>query len=1042
MAKATKQPTGLTATRKGNSFTFSWKIADKDYYAGIRIWASNRKRVLVNKAIDGRSTSYTLTYNIKEAASGLTFSVKGQRRKDDDYTYSMSAYTTKRWEFALPLAPKASFTLDNDHINSGTFSWTINAPDTWWAACSGWEYESILIKNCNDSDPTHIQSSLWANAVKGHGDGTSGNWTKTEDSSLFNVPGYSYTRWLRVRSVGPKGKSSWSYAHHTYALPGEATNITASISAKGQANGYMCTVKWSAAWRFMRPIQRSTVEYAIAKPVTTSSIIDGKRVISWDCPENPSWKDAGSVLGASDKNAITFSIDDFIDADNVAFVRVLTHYDTSLPSREIFASGGELFLPDPTNIQISTMEPSTRKITVSADNPSELSESYLRVLLLNDKDNRDAYQILGIITKNDSNVIVTIPEGYDEDDIVIGVQTYLADYNIRESGGEILPAEDLVFENIKMASKNIIWSGSNVQSPPDIQLIPVNSEIAQVIWSWKGLDVDQIELSWADHNDAWESTSEPSSYIVNNTHNGQWNISGLGVGTWYIRARFIRVYGENVTYGPWSDIKSIKLSSAPAIPSLILSPETITPDGEVTAYWAYVSTDGTSQMQADICEATLNDETGEFTYGPSIARSETAQHVSILASDHGWSSGEKHYLAVRVISASGEQSNGWSTPVPLSIADAINAEITSTSLEEVEFVRGEETISELSLTRMPLDITVSGVGTDGKTTIAIERSEYYVLDRPDEETNNGFEGETIYVNTFDGDGEFHINQADLIGNLDDGAPYRLVVSVKDSYGQAFNIDPIEFHVHWENQAIAPIGTYTINHEYDVAILSPEVPSGTTIAEGDVCDIYRLSIDKPKLIYQGAAFGTQYVDPYPTLGENCGYRFVYRTANGDYITNAGTMAWNDARGENIDTFGVMINYGEDRITLPYNVSLNNKWAKDFQKTSYLGGSIQGDWNPTVERTGSISTVAIVNKEFGSQSDIEMVEAIRRLATYPGVCHIRTPDGSSFAGNINVTEDRDEKMINNLAKFSLEITKVDEESLDGLTYDEWIADIGDE
>ena len=28
------------------------------------------------------------------------------------------------------------------------------------------------------------------------------------------------------------------------------------------------------------------------------------------------------------------------------------------------------------------------------------------------------------------------------------------------------------------------------------------------------------------------------------------------------------------------------------------------------------------------------------------------------------------------------------------------------------------------------------------------------------------------------------------------------------------------------------------------------------------------------------------------------------------------------------------------------------------------------------------------------DIETIEAMRRLATHPGMCHVRTPDGSSY------------------------------------------------
>ena len=64
--------------------------------------------------------------------------------------------------------------------------------------------------------------------------------------------------------------------------------------------------------------------------------------------------------------------------------------------------------------------------------------------------------------------------------------------------------------------------------------------------------------------------------------------------------------------------------------------------------------------------------------------------------------------------------------------------------------------------------------------------------------------------------------------------------------------------------------------------------------------------------------------------------------------------------------------------------------------------------------------------------------RRLAAYPGICHIRTVDGSSFKCDIQVSEDRryDANMIR--AEYSLSVTRVDPEELDGLTYAEWISE----
>ena len=61
-------------------------------------------------------------------------------------------------------------------------------------------------------------------------------------------------------------------------------------------------------------------------------------------------------------------------------------------------------------------------------------------------------------------------------------------------------------------------------------------------------------------------------------------------------------------------------------------------------------------------------------------------------------------------------------------------------------------------------------------------------------------------------------------------------------------------------------------------------------------------------------------------------------------------------------------------------------------------------------------------------------MRRLADYPGICHIRTPEGSSFAANINVTENIDGSKAN-LISYSLDVKKVDPEGEEGMTLAEW-------
>jgi hypothetical protein len=179
----------------------------------------------------------------------------------------------------------------------------------------------------------------------------------------------------------------------------------------------------------------------------------------------------------------------------------------------------------------------------------------------------------------------------------------------------------------------------------------------------------------------------------------------------------------------------------------------------------------------------------------------------------------------------------------------------------------------------------------------------------------------------------------------------------------------------------------------------------------------------------------YVDPYPAIGEFGGHRIVYRTADGDYITAENEIAWLDITAEDGDALNIvysLIDFEGEQIEFYYDVTHSNTWEKDFKETRYLGGSVTGDWNKAIGRTASLKGSTITIK------DQDTMRKFRRLAAYPGICHIRTVDGSSFKCDIQVSEDRryDANIIR--AEYSLSVTRVDPEELDGLTYAEWISE----
>lgn len=320
-------------------------------------------------------------------------------------------------------------------------------------------------------------------------------------------------------------------------------------------------------------------------------------------------------------------------------------------------------------------------------------------------------------------------------------------------------------------------------------------------------------------------------------------------------------------------------------------------------------------------------------------------------------------------------------------------------------------ITDGVLTELPIVMEVEGAGEGGQTTIKIERLKDYFVERPDESVLEGYDGETIYAVAYSGEEEITITADDLVGSFDDGGEYRLTAIVQDSVGQKAS-SFLDFVVSWTHQAEAPTATVTINNDMTAKV---KAVAPSSYESGDTVDIYRLSADKPELIVKGGDFGTFYNDPYPA--SNGGYRFVDVTANGDYTTADG-IAWIDVAHE-LTLKEVIVDFDRDRLALPYNLDINHSWSKDFKETKYLNGHVVGDWNAAVSRTGSISTLLL--------KDDERIATIRKLAAWNNVCHVRTPDGSSFSANIQVNESASytSKAIN----FTFNITRVDPEGYEG-------------
>ena len=91
---------------------------------------------------------------------------------------------------------------------------------------------------------------------------------------------------------------------------------------------------------------------------------------------------------------------------------------------------------------------------------------------------------------------------------------------------------------------------------------------------------------------------------------------------------------------------------------------------------------------------------------------------------------------------------------------------------------------------------------------------------------------------------------------------------------------------------------------------------------------------------------------------------------------------------------------------------------------------GDWNAGVSRTSSIDVIVVTD-------DADEFSVLRRLAEYTGICHVRTPEGSSYSADVQVSDSLSYEDAGIINQVTLTITRVDAERLDGILYDEWTA-----
>lgn len=161
-------------------------------------------------------------------------------------------------------------------------------------------------------------------------------------------------------------------------------------------------------------------------------------------------------------------------------------------------------------------------------------------------------------------------------------------------------------------------------------------------------------------------------------------------------------------------------------------------------------------------------------------------------------------------------------------------------------------------------------------------------------------------------------------------------------------------------------------------------------ETDLYDIYRLTGDGAVLIGESFPLTCTTTDEFAPFGEDMtlNYRVALRTIDGDvsfadfeYVQDSSHLRFDWATGF---------------VEYPYNLSIGDSYKKDVEFRSHLDGGIDGYWNQNIERQAKLSTDLI----WIEQQDV--IDKTRELARYAGPVYVRTPEGTAYEADVQVTD----------------------------------------
>lgn len=507
-------------------------------------------------------------------------------------------------------------------------------------------------------------------------------------------------------------------------------------------------------------------------------------------------------------------------------------------------------------------------------------------------------------------------------------------------------------------------------------------ESAVILLGWNKSGTDDstgTELTWSDEEDTWKSTKEPESHEFTwsdgqITHGGttyhdsaEITIKGLAEGQkYYVRAR--RYYeGETTSYGRYSNTATVLTSEKPA--GVVARCNRYVPAGQpLPVYWTFSGNGVQSEWQIVTSSGTvLANGTG------SIGSTQiSAERLQSLATNNTLT------FTVQVSTGSGFVS---SEPRTVTIQHqptlTINANATMTA-QPFSFTASSSRACDLT-------VIVTSQGASGQFPIG-------------KLTQTA--GDTIYSDVVRPVWSNGSATVTLPSGLDfwDLGSYTLSVEAEDRDTKLRSPKREKsFKVAWTNKAKDPDDFVTLtpmdtvgadgDHLQGVQIaLTP--PTGCR--SSDRYDIYRMDGGKACLIGEGFPLTHTVIDAFAPFGdsEDLFYRIALRTIDGD-------VEFADIE-YTLPSKILRFDWQGGTLELPYGNSIGDNYKKAVEFRQHMDGSVDGYWNKNIEHGASYSSSII------KLIQPEEVTLARQLARYAGAVFVRTPNGSAYSADVQVTD----------------------------------------